>query len=106
MQPNVEDDYIEWKGWSRSAFSKFSNEERIQFAAEVRRVGTTLDREARVLEIGFGNGSFAGWIRQFTHHYVGIDPTQHSLTGPTQLVSRHTHPLPNLMRLPETEPST
>jgi len=73
VQTNVEEDYIEWKGWNLSAFGKYSNEERIQFAAEVRRVGTTLDRQARVLEIGFGNGSFAGWIRQFTDHYVGIE---------------------------------
>ena len=73
MQPDVEDDYIDWKGWHSAAFGKYSVEESIQFAAEIRRVGMALDRESQVLEIGFGNGSFAGWIKQFTDHYVGIE---------------------------------
>ncbi|MHB0921335.1 MAG: class I SAM-dependent methyltransferase [Thiomonas delicata] len=73
MQPDVEHDYIDWKGWNSTAFGKYSNEECIQFAAEVRRTGIALNRETRVLEVGFGNGSFAGWIKQFTPHYVGIE---------------------------------
>lgn len=76
MQPNTEYNYIEWKGWDPDAFGKFSNEESIQFAAEIRRTGITLDRDTRVLEVGFGNGTFAGWIKQFTNHYMGIESNQ------------------------------
>lgn len=73
MQNTADDDYIDWKGWNVCNFAKYSNEERIQFSAEVRRAGIALDQETRVLEIGFGNGSFAGWVKHFTHHYAGIE---------------------------------
>jgi len=73
MQPAIEDDYIDWKGWNSSTFGTYSREERIQFAAEIRRTEIMLNQQTKVLEIGFGNGSFAGWIREHTRHYVGIE---------------------------------
>lgn len=76
MQPNAEDEYIGWKGWDSAAFGTFSKEEHIQFAAEIRRTGVALNAETRVLEIGFGNGAFAGWVRQSTQHYVGMEANQ------------------------------
>lgn len=76
MQPNIEDNYVNWKGWESAAFGAYSKEERIQFAAEIQRTGVLLNRETRVLEIGFGNGTFAGWIRNYTPHYVGVEANQ------------------------------
>ncbi|WP_329742488.1 class I SAM-dependent methyltransferase [Dyella sp. A6] len=76
MQRNVENDYINWKDWDSAAFGTYSKDERIKFISEVRRTGVLLNNETQVLEIGFGNGTFAGWIREFTQHYVGIEANQ------------------------------
>lgn len=66
-------DYIHWKGWDSSRFGVYSKEEEINFGAEIGRAGVVLKESARVLEVGFGNGAFAGWIKQFTGNYVGIE---------------------------------
>lgn len=76
MQPDADNDYIDWKGWGPDAFGAYSNEERIQFTAEIQRSGVALSPETQVLEVGFGNGAFAGWIRQFTRHYVGLEASK------------------------------
>lgn len=73
MQRNVEDDYIDWKDWDSTNFGTYSKDECLKFKAEIRRTGFVLNQKTRVLEIGFGNGTFAGWIRKYTPHYVGIE---------------------------------
>lgn len=75
MQPKVKNDYdyMNWKGWDSEAFGTYTKEESLTFLAEIQRAGVALSGKTRVLEIGFGNGSFAGWIRKSTGHYVGME---------------------------------
>jgi SAM-dependent methyltransferase len=65
--------YREWKGWSAASFGTYNQEQAAYYEAELARTG--LDGKARldVLEIGFGNGSFAGWAQSKGFHYVGSE---------------------------------
>lgn len=66
-------DYIEWKEWGSDNFGSYTNEENILFSTELNRAGVVLDQDIRVLEIGFGNGAFLGWVKQYSCHYIGIE---------------------------------
>jgi len=65
--------YRGWKGWSSKGFGVADASERAYFAAEMRRCGVGDLRNAAVLEIGFGNGSFAAWARERGARYQGTE---------------------------------
>jgi SAM-dependent methyltransferase len=56
----VQSTYGEWRSWDDQSFGRFSAHENLYYDAEV---GSLLrgHRKPRVLEIGFGNGTFLGW---------------------------------------------
>lgn len=64
------DTYIEWKDWDDSAFGKFTNLDAVYFAAET---SITAQSPPRVLEIGFGNGNFLGWIKSLGGEIFGVE---------------------------------
>ena len=66
-------DYAAWKHWHDSEFGTFNTHDSLYFSAELRYSNLRLDSETRVLEVGFGNGSFCGWVRQTTSNYVGTE---------------------------------
>lgn len=68
--------YIAWKDWSAENFGLYTKAEELEFACELQRANINLTPTTKVLEIGFGNGAFAGWVRQFTAHYVGTEANQ------------------------------
>jgi SAM-dependent methyltransferase len=55
----LDESYVGWKDWGPAAFGKFSASDAVYFAAETSIAACT---PARVLEIGFGNGAFLGWV--------------------------------------------
>lgn len=57
--------YADWKEWESGQFGQYSAVDAQYFAAEF---GIRVPSEARVLEIGFGNGSALAWL-----HAVGAD---------------------------------
>jgi SAM-dependent methyltransferase len=65
--------YRDWKGWSAESFGTYSPETAAYYEAELAR--TRLDGTTRldVLEIGFGNGSFAGWAQSKGFNYLGSE---------------------------------
>lgn len=65
--------YTEWKTWDAAAFGTFTATDNAAYSHEIRRAGIVLNSKSLVLEIGFGNGSFAGWARERTAHYVGTE---------------------------------
>jgi len=67
--------YVQWKGWLREGkFAECSTQSAAYFDAELRKSGA-YDRTARprVLEIGFGNGEFAGFCRSRHFGFVGTE---------------------------------
>jgi len=65
--------YLQWKGWPSNAFGGYSREEALYFSAELRRAGIRTTAGLRVAELGFGNGAFAGWIRDIGGHWMGLE---------------------------------
>lgn len=57
------DGYESGRGWSESAFGTFTEEQASYFDAELHAIGLAAAGGLRVLDIGYGNGSFLGWCR-------------------------------------------
>ena len=56
--------YLEWKHWSPENFGVLSDRENADFAALLRKTKVDLPEGSRVLEIGFGNGTFLQFGRR------------------------------------------
>ena len=67
------DAYVNWKGWKEVNFGHYTSEEALYYAAELRKSGIDSLLGLRIGEIGFGNGSFAGWIRHEGGQWVGSE---------------------------------
>jgi cyclopropane fatty-acyl-phospholipid synthase-like methyltransferase len=65
--------YRRWKNWDKFAFGVFDLEEALYFGTELARSGIDVKSKPSVLEIGFGNGAFAGWAVAQNLSYVGIE---------------------------------
>jgi SAM-dependent methyltransferase len=65
------DNYIQWKDWSAADFGRFDQEEERYYRRELEVSGLMSVRGLRVGELGYGNGSFAGWVHQAGGHWVG-----------------------------------
>lgn len=68
--------YLEWKNWSPENFGVLSTRENADFAALLRKGKVNIPQEARVLEIGFGNGTFLtfGRRRGWRMHGTEVNP--------------------------------
>lgn len=66
-------EYRDWKSWDREAFLESSRTDQTYFAAELRRCGVRLAPGMSVLELGFGNGSFAAYCREIGVCYTGTE---------------------------------
>ena len=69
----MSDPYAHWKGWSPDDFARFSDFDALYFDWHVKRALGAVARPLRVLEIGFGNGRFLGWLRHEGHQAQGVE---------------------------------
>jgi 2-polyprenyl-3-methyl-5-hydroxy-6-metoxy-1,4-benzoquinol methylase len=63
-------DYAEWKSWDSAAFGQYSRLDAAYYAAEF---GLGEAAGMRVLEIGFGNGSALGWLKEQGAQVHGLE---------------------------------
>ena len=73
MQPAEYENYEEWKQWKGDDFGSFSKSDSLYYLAELKRAGLNSLRGLHVLEIGFGNGGFAGFVASQGGNYVGLE---------------------------------
>ena len=65
--------YQAWKGWAGDDFGTFDVAAATYFATEIRESGILNMNAKRVLELGFGNGVFAGWAKEQGAIYIGTE---------------------------------
>jgi SAM-dependent methyltransferase len=65
------DSYADWKGWRGADFGRFGREDAYYYAQELRASDVASVLGLRVAELGYGNGTFAGWVRRAGGHWVG-----------------------------------
>ena len=65
--------YKDWKGWNGSPFGVCPPASAIYFSEELRHSGVKSVAGTTVLEIGSGNGEFAGWVRDAGAKYIGTE---------------------------------
>jgi SAM-dependent methyltransferase len=65
--------YEEWKSWKPEDFGRFDAVEARYFEAELESAGVRVGKGTRILEIGFGNGRFAGWVASKGAEYCGTE---------------------------------
>jgi SAM-dependent methyltransferase len=68
--------YRDWKNWQASDFGVYDPVLANAFKQELARSGVPVGQRLSILEIGFGNGAFAGWVRDQGWSFVGteLDP--------------------------------
>ena len=72
-QPDTNLGYIRWKAWNEDKFGTVTAKEAAVFSYELRTAKVMLSSSSHVLEIGFGNGAFASWVRSQRAHYTGTE---------------------------------
>ena len=65
--------YEDARGWDAASFGAFTNEESTYFMAELAAARIAVNTGIRVLDLGFGNGSFLGWCRSLSAAPHGIE---------------------------------
>jgi SAM-dependent methyltransferase len=63
--------YVHWKAWQAQDFGRVDAESAAYYAQELRVSGVLSVRGLTVGELGYGNGTFAGWVREAGGRWVG-----------------------------------
>tara|TARA_B100001175_G_C19316384_1_gene545555 strand:- start:9 stop:716 length:708 start_codon:yes stop_codon:yes gene_type:complete len=71
---NNNNKYIDWKNWSQDSFAKTTKLEEFYFDNIIKLL--KLKKSSKILEIGFGNGSFLGYAISKNYSYVGIESNE------------------------------
>lgn len=66
--------YEDWKKWNSNSFGKTSKFEQAYFDNVSKLV--KLKKHSKILEIGFGNGSFMAYANNQNYEYVGVETNQ------------------------------
>lgn len=65
--------YEDWKQWDKTSFGIWSKTDAAYYFAELSRSGIKLHEGIMLYEVGFGNGTFAGYIRSLGCEYFGSE---------------------------------
>lgn len=71
--PAYDKTYALWKSWDESQFCVLAPFEERYFDKELKRTRCHIPTDAKVLEIGFGNGKFLSYARKKGWSVVGIE---------------------------------
>jgi SAM-dependent methyltransferase len=67
------DPYADWKHWSAADFGRHSPYDDRYYRWHLQRAGCDLQTSLQVLEIGYGNGGFMGWLKAGGHAVCGVE---------------------------------
>lgn len=72
-RPTYDKTYSLWKSWDESQFGMLHPFEERYFDQELKRTRSVIPSDAKVLEIGFGNGKFLSYARKRGWSVIGIE---------------------------------
>ncbi len=74
IDENYGSNYLKWKDWGQEFnFGKLKKQEEAYFSAELKRTQCTFPPTSKVLEIGFGNGSFLKYSKNKKWEIFGTE---------------------------------
>lgn len=73
LEDSYGEDYLKWKNWDLGGFGNLKAIEAAYFKCEINRAGLTLPPKSKVLEIGFGNGSFFKYAKMKNWDICGTE---------------------------------
>ena len=68
------DFYTSWKNWDKKLFGQFSNLEKVYYKNILKLA--SIGQSSEILEIGFGNGSFLGFLNENNLNFVGVETNE------------------------------
>ena len=76
-------DYLTWKNWGSesSCFGKLTTADAAYYSAELKRSSTSFPPNCKVLEIGFGNGSFLTYAKVKLWDIFGVEINKDLVTA-------------------------
>jgi 2-polyprenyl-3-methyl-5-hydroxy-6-metoxy-1,4-benzoquinol methylase len=78
IEKSYGNNYLKWKGWEKeSDFGTLKKQEKAYFAAEIRKTHNIFPTNSKVLEIGFGNGSFLKFAKDLNWDIFGTEINEH-----------------------------
>ncbi|HQZ63447.1 MAG TPA: class I SAM-dependent methyltransferase [Planctomycetaceae bacterium] len=66
-------EYLKWKAWAEESFGTLMKKDSSHFSAEIGKTGTVFALGSKVLEIGYGNGSFLAFAKERRWEVVGTE---------------------------------
>lgn len=70
---SLNENYLKWKSWGGNKFASLSKNENSTFACETSRTKHPLPKNSKVLEVGFGNGSFLAFAKRKEWDVTGTE---------------------------------
>jgi len=76
MQDTVGENYIKWKHWDAEMFAQVISGADFYFD-QFFKGSAALEKNSKVLEIGFGNGELLGYLHARHHFVTGVEINKH-----------------------------
>lgn len=70
---SLDENYLKWKSWGGNTFASLSKNENSTFTCETSRTKTSLPKNSKVLDVGFGNGSFLAFAKRNEWDVTGTE---------------------------------
>ena len=78
IEESYGNNYLKWKGWKKNSnFGKLKKQDKAYYSAEIRRTKHSFPKNSKVLEIGFGNGSFLKFAQEKNWEIYGTEINEH-----------------------------
>lgn len=72
-----DDSYNNWKNWTKENFGISKRNQISYYNAELKSICKKLNKDSKILEIGYGNGSFLNYADEKGWKIIGIEENQH-----------------------------
>ena len=78
MTESYDKSYLQWKNWdTQLRFGDLSPKQHAYYKAEIKRTGAYLPESSKILEIGFGSGSFLRYAKDKKWDTLGTEVNKH-----------------------------